>query len=189
MNATIYTILMIVSFALSGVFLVVAVILFFRLKVKSAIDELSGKRAKKQIAEFRKENASVKGRGYVPGIFEEKESEKNTASLSNKESGKLKKSTSQLSTKDITEQIDELMDESGGTVLLNDIPSEPDWGEGTTVLGSLDDDDEGTTILVDDDEGTTLLTDDADSGNGGNKKCNVIREIVVLESDDYIKVE
>lgn len=60
---------MIVSFALSGVFLAVAILLFFKLKIKSAVDELSGKKSRRQVEEIRKENIATKSMGYVPGIF------------------------------------------------------------------------------------------------------------------------
>ena len=80
MNATTYNILMIVSFALSGVFLAVAILLFFKLKIKSAMDELSGKKSRKQVEEIRKENISTKSRGYVPGILK-KGNDKTTNSL------------------------------------------------------------------------------------------------------------
>lgn len=186
MSASTYNILMIVAFALSGVFLITAVILFFKLGIKSAMDELSGKRARKQVAEIRKENTSVKGRGYAAGIFERGQT-KNTDSLS-KESGRLKKNTSRLSEKEITEKMDELIEEAGGTVVLSDPSVNSIENEGTTVLGSSFEEEEGTTILVDAEEGTTLLTDDS-GGTEITNKCEVIREIVVLESKDYIEVD
>lgn len=46
----------IISFAIGGVLLVVALILFFRLDIRSVWNELSGKTAEKQIQELRVQN-------------------------------------------------------------------------------------------------------------------------------------
>lgn len=186
MNATTYTILMIVSFALSGVFLIVAILLFFLLRIKSVMDELSGKKAREQVSEIMKENSGTKSRGYVPGIFNAR-SERITSSLANEGSKKLKKATSQLSEKENNKRIDELLDESGGTVVLSQDMVEPENDEGTTVLG-VQTGEEGTTILVDEDEGTTLLTEENDIAEKA-KKCNLLREITVFEAKEYIEVE
>ena len=185
MNATIYNILMIVSFALSGVSLIVAVIIFFRLRIKSVMDELSGKKARQQVSEIRKENAETKSRGYVPGIFNSR-NERTTSSLANEGSRKLKRATSQLSEEDKTKDIDKLLDESGGTVVLSQDMLEPEDSEGTSIL-NVQSDEEGTTILTEDEEGTTLLTEEKDIAN--EKKCNVLREITVFEAKEYIEVE
>ena len=185
MNATTYNILMIVSFALSGVFLIVAVILFFKLKIKSAIDELSGKKSRKQVAEIQKENASTKSRGYVPGIFKDR-NDRTTSSLSDGGSRKLKRGTSKLSKEDTMEKLDEIVDNSGGTVVLSEPSGEPGWDEGTSVLG-VGQDFEGTTLLSEEDEGTTLLNEETNA-NDNRKKCTVIREIIVKESEDFLTV-
>ncbi len=185
MNASIYNILMIVSFALCGVFLIVAIILFFKLRIKSAIDELSGKKSRKQVAEIRKENEANKSRGYVPGIFKDR-NDKTTSSL-NEGSRRLRRNTAQLSQEESIAKIDEVLDPSGGTVVLNESMNDSGWEEGTSVLGEFDDYD-GTTLLSEEDEGTTLLNEETIERENA-KKCIVIREITVNESDEYIKVE
>ncbi len=195
MSASQYNILMIVSFALSGVFLMVAILLFFTLRIKSAMDELSGKKAKKQVSEIRKENAENKSRGYVPGIFNSR-TERTTSSLSNSNEGsrRLKKATSKLSEEDKIKKIDDILDETGGTVVLSQDLLEPESEEETTVLGVQTEDEgttllgeeEGTTLLSEEDEGTTLLTEEKDIVE---KKCNVIREITAFESKEFVDVE
>ena len=186
MNATTYNILMIVSFALGGVFLIVAVILFFKLKIVSAIDELSGKKSRKQVAEIQKENAATKSRGYVPGIFKDR-NDKTTTSLADGGSRRLKRGTSKLSKEDTMEKLDDLVDNSGGTVVLSEPSPDHGWDEGTSVLGA-EPDFEGTTLLAEEDEGTTLLNEDT-MVNDNRKKCTVIREIIVKESEDCLIVE
>jgi len=186
MNANIYTILMIVAFSLSAVFLIVAIILFFKLKIKSVVDELSGRKSRRQVAEIRKENAATKSRGYVPGIFKEN-NEKITGSLKSEATGRMKRSTSKLSAEKEREAIDEMIDETGGTVVLSTNPDERGFEEGTTVLNVTQDSD-GTTILVEEDEGTTLLTEEGIEGVSSVSKCNVIREFFVMESKEYLEV-
>lgn len=187
MNATIYNILMIVSFSLSGIFLVVAILLFFKLKIKAAIDELSGKKSRKQVAEIRKENAASQSRGYVPEIFR-KRNDRITTSLASEPSRRLKKATAQLSREDVVPDIDDLVDEAGGTVVLNDSTYDSRAEEGTTVLGT-NSDYEGTTLLTEEDEGTTLLTGESGKKDYEKKKCKVIKEIEVFEAKEFIEVE
>lgn len=187
MNATTYNILMIVSFALSGVFLAVAILLFFKLKIKSAVDELSGKKSRRQVEEIRKENIATKSRGYVPGIFKNR-NDKTTTSLADTSSRKLKRVTENLSDEDEKMKLDEVLEKTEGTVVLNEpLNGRTDSEEGTSILGGFADN-EGTTFLNENDEGTTLLNEGV-SENTNRKKCTVIREITVMESEDYIKVD
>lgn len=186
MNASIYNLLMIVSFALSGVFLAVAIFLFFKLKIKSVADELSGKKSRRQVEEIRKENTGSQSRGYVPGIFKNR-NDRTTTSLSG-ESGKLnKRATSKLSAEEKSRKLDEVLDADGGTVVLSESMQDAGYDEGTSVLGASFDD-EGTTLLASDDEGTTLLREETNQ-NTHNKLCTVIREITVMESADYLRIK
>ena len=114
MSATFYTIMMAVAFSLSGIFLIVAIILFFKLRIRMVIEELSGRRARKQVAEIRKENTATKSRGYVPEIFGDNESKPNVTS--SKEEAK-KRITEML----IAQTNDNSDEDTGGTVLLNDV--------------------------------------------------------------------
>lgn len=171
MQTEIYKILMIVAFSLSAGFLIVAAILFFKLKVVSVIEELSGKRARKQVAEIRKENTSVKSRGYVSGIFGSREAK--TSKTTEKLTGK---------TGRITEEID--ADVSEGTVLLTNAGIDED-NTGTSLLMRREDE-EGTTILAAEEE-TTLLNNRENAATVGNSG-NVLKEIVVTESEDYLRI-
>lgn len=180
MSATFYTIMMAVAFSLSGIFLIVAIILFFKLRIRMVIEELSGRRARKQVAEIRKENTATKSRGYVPEIFGDNESKPNVTS--SKEEAK-KRITEML----IAQTNDNSDEDTGGTVLLNDVINDTEREEGTTVLGmSSDNDNDDTTILVEEDEGTTLLSTDEELQMA---ECKVVREIVVAESSEFLKVE
>ena len=80
------------------------------------------------------------------------------------------------------------MEETEGTVVLNEpLNGRTDSEAGTSILGGFVDN-EGTTLLNENDEGTTLLNEGV-SENTNRKKCTVIREITVMESEDYIKVD
>ena len=74
-------------------------------------------------------------------------------------------------------------EENDGTVLLKDIGNDVD--NGTTLLSQTEDE-EGTTILSEIEE-TTLL-DIKDTKGTGNKLCNVLKEMVVTESEDYLRI-
>ncbi len=56
MNAETIQIFAIISFIISGIFSVMAVILFFRLNIKAISDDLSGKTARRQVKELREQN-------------------------------------------------------------------------------------------------------------------------------------
>ena len=85
---------------------------------------------------------------------------------------------------DYDKKIDDILDESGGTVVLSQDLLESESEEETTILG-VQTEEEGTTLLGEE-EGTTLLTEEKDIVE---KKCNVIREITVFEAKEYIDVE
>ena len=177
MNATLYGIMRTVSFALSGAFLILAIILFFKLRIKSVIDELSGRKSRKQVAEFRKENSGNKSRGYVPGIFKE------GASAGNNLTERMRKNTSKLTeTGKISEP--DIQEDAGTVLLTSDIPL-GEKEEGTTLLSQ----EEGTTLLTEE-EGTTLLAEEkVTSENNIPISCKVIREVILAEAKDYIRVE
>lgn len=177
MNATLYGIMRTVSFALSGAFLILAIILFFKLRIKSVIDELSGRKSRKQVAEFRKENSGNKSRGYVPGIFRE------SGSAGNNITEKMRRSTSKLTETGKISEAD--IPEDAGTVLLSADSSIGGLEEGTTLLSQS----EGTTLLTEE-EGTTLLAEEkVTSENNIPISCNVIREVILADAKDYIKVD
>ncbi len=55
MNAEFFQIVSIIAFAMAIIFLVLAIILFFKLDIPAVIGELSGKTAAKQVAEIREQ--------------------------------------------------------------------------------------------------------------------------------------
>lgn len=81
MSANTYLIMAIVFFALSFVVFVVAILLFVKFKVPALIGELSGRTARKQVEEIRKENAANRNKGYVASIFVDSEKDMTTAEL------------------------------------------------------------------------------------------------------------
>ena len=177
MSATIYAIMRRASFAISGTLIILAIILFIKLRIKSVIDELSGRKSRLQVAEFRKENSGNKSRGYIPGIFKE------GSSRGNNLTERMIKTTSSLTSEGIIPEPN--IPEDAGTVLLT--PEVPIAGveEGTTLLTQ----DEGTTLLTEE-EGTTLLTEEkVTNENNIPISCNVIREVILAEAKDYIKVD
>ena len=58
MNANVLAVVSYVAFVCSFLFLMFAIILFIKLDIKSIISDLSGKKAQKQIQEFRRQNAN-----------------------------------------------------------------------------------------------------------------------------------
>lgn len=55
MNAEIFQIVSVIAFIMAIIFLVLAIILFFKLDIPAVIGELSGKTAAKQVAEIREQ--------------------------------------------------------------------------------------------------------------------------------------
>lgn len=76
MSADTLAVISYVAFACSFLFLLLAIILYVRLDIKSIIDDLSGKRAARQIQAFREQNASQrKDAGIMLGRTGEQKSE------------------------------------------------------------------------------------------------------------------
>lgn len=130
MNTDILQMISIVAFSLAAVFLLIAIVLFFKLDVRAIIDDLSGKKAERQIQELREQNRSPEmsrnGR-----VLYNVSSEEKTAKLPAKITRPLGE--------DAKEEETTLLEEE--TMLLAE--------EGTTLLA------EDTTLLAE--EGTTLL--------------------------------
>lgn len=108
----------VVAFVLAGIFAVVALILWFTLGVRGIIDDLSGKKAERQIRELREQNAQSQ-------MADRKNRVVYTASTD--------KSTSRLGFGKRKETV--LLQEEATSILEEE--------EGTTVLG----DEEVTTLL------------------------------------------
>ena len=174
----------IVAFGLSGIFAIVAIVLWFRLNVRGIIDDLSGKKAERQIRELREQNIQNQMEDKKGRVVYDTSSGRITTKLG---VGKKKESTSQLTTplpKKRTETVNPstvgedtattLLDNEEGTTVL-----EQDMGttvleveEGTTVLET----EEGTTVL-EAEEGTTVLASEEPVLNNGYRL--VLNEVVV----------
>lgn len=80
MNTELLQLISIAAFVLTAIFLLTAVFLFFKLDVRSIIDDLSGKKAERQIRELREQNRtsemSRKGRVLYNNVSFEKTTEK-----------------------------------------------------------------------------------------------------------------
>lgn len=57
MNAGVLEVISIVAFVLAAIFAVLSVVLFFRLNVRAIVDDLSGKKAERQIRAYREQGA------------------------------------------------------------------------------------------------------------------------------------
>lgn len=170
MSVDIMQTISIVAFVLAGIFAVVALILWFTLNVRGIIDDLSGKKAERQIRELREQNVQSQMADRKNRVVYTNPTEKTTSKLS---LGKKKESTSQLTAPlpkreavpAYREMEETALLQEEGTVVL-------EMEEGTTVLGM----EEGTTILGDE-EGTTVLSQEVPMLQNGYRL--VLNEIVV----------
>jgi hypothetical protein len=176
MNAAVFQVISIVAFSLAGVLAAVAVFLFFKLDVRAVIDDLSGKKAERQIRELRAQNLKVEtnrngrilydrstGDGKTARTQEESTAKLDTGKLSHVFGTHAKRTAPQPvpaaeeGTSLLEEEGTSLLEEEGtslleeeGTALLAEEGTTLLEGEGTTLLGG-----DGTTLA--DDEGTTVL--------------------------------
>lgn len=56
MNATFWLVLAIVCFVLAGIFLILAAVIFFRMKIPSVIDDLTGKTVVREVRSIKEKN-------------------------------------------------------------------------------------------------------------------------------------
>lgn len=125
----------IVLFALAGVCLVIAIYSFIRFNIPQVIGELTGKTAKKSIAQMREKNAKTGDKSHRPSVAAQERGTL-TDKIDEKEVGVTTRKT------DSTELLDE------GTELLSNSAND----EGTEVLG------DATELL--NDNATELLSDE-----------------------------
>lgn len=125
----------IILFALAGVSLVVAIYSFIRFNIPQVIGELTGRTAKKSIAQMREKNAKTGDKSHRPSAVAQER-----GTLTDKIDEKETEVTAKKS--DSTELLDE------GTELLSDSTDD----EGTEVLGNA------TELLID--NATELLSDE-----------------------------
>lgn len=187
MSVDIMQTISIVAFVLAGIFAVVALILWFTLNVRGIIDDLSGKKAERQIRELREQNIQSQMADRKNRVVYTNPTEKTTSKLG---LGKKKETTSPLTaplpkqtaspayrdmeqTALLQEEGTALLEEDNGTVVL-------EMEEGTTVL-----EEEGTTVLemeegttvLGEEEGTTVLAQEVPMLQNGYRL--VLNEIVV----------
>lgn len=201
--AQIFNIISIVSFSLAGVFLIIAVILWIKFNIPKIIGDLTGRTAKKSIAQMRKENEKTGKKSYTPKSSDEGGSiklkslgEEKTASLPTEKLGNVNKpspfeenrdlETSLLNENNETELLEEssqteLLSESPETELLGqtDILEEPE----TELLGMTD---SSGTLKTDTMEETTLLDDGTTLLNEGTDGFRVIQSIVYIHTQEVI---
>jgi len=68
-DATDWFIVSVVGYSLAGLLFIIAIIMFFKLKIPAVIGDLSGRTAAKQIQELRKRNSSTGIKLYKPDVF------------------------------------------------------------------------------------------------------------------------
>ena len=188
MSVDIMQTISIVAFVLAGIFAVVALILWFALNMRGIIDDLSGKKAERQIRELREQNVQSQMADRKNRVVYTNPTEKNTSKLG---FGKKKEATSQLTvplpkrealpayrameqTALLQEEGTALLEDENGTVVLEmeEGTTVLEIEEGTTVLGM----EEGTTVLGGE-EGTTVLAQEVSMLQNGYRL--VLNEIVV----------
>ena len=93
MNAEFFQIVSVIAFTMAIIFLVLAIILFFKLDIPAVIGELSGKTAAKQVAEIR-EQARIQSLKRRP-VSEYRESDEVTLQTSTLQNTKIQMSEEQ----------------------------------------------------------------------------------------------
>ncbi|MFS0675165.1 hypothetical protein [Ornithinibacillus sp. 179-J 7C1 HS] len=146
MDATIWQIISIVGYSLSGLLFLVAIVMFIKLNILSIIGDLTGRTAAKQIQAIREENSRTGNKRFAPSTFNAERGELTEPITKSK---KLRKSGStwRIGRRGNTgENTDELPNSTqvlaDGTQVLS---------EGTQVLS------DGTQVLA---EGTQVLNVD-----------------------------
>lgn len=166
--------LSIISFAVAGVFLVLAVFLWFFLKIPSVIGDLSGKTARKSIAKMRavNEKSGAGGNG-----------------MQRKTAGSAPRQVPHVQTSGQARPAQTprpAASRASETVLLKETL---DAEETTSLAGTeLLADDEGTELLTDD-EGTVLLRPEEEAGarKPGGVKLTMKEEVMLIHTNEVIE--
>lgn len=176
MSQTLST-LSVISFAIAGVCLVIAIILWFYFRIPTVIGDLSGRTAKKSIEKMRIANEKTGAKNY-------KESKTNA------ERGKLTGTMPDMGkTSSKKEPADDEMPETG---VLDENLETNFKSEETGVLY------EESTELLDGMEKTSLLEDEnatarldllleKEKNKTGGKKLIIIEEVMLIHTDEEIK--
>lgn len=125
MNTDVLQGISVISFIFAAIFIILAIILFFKMDVRAIIDDLSGKKAERQIRAYRENSLSFKiGKSNIP---EHPDYYRMAIFSAGEDTAKLEKN-------DKTDTLIQTALLENGTTLLND--------EETTLLNSS-----GTTLL------------------------------------------
>lgn len=156
----------VVAFVLAGIFAVVALILWFTLGVRGIIDDLSGKKAERQIRELREQNVQSQMADRKNRVVYTASTDKSTSRLV---FGKRKETTSQLTAPLQKHGNETVYQKEEDTVLLQE--------EATSIL----EEEESTTVLSEE-EGTTVLDEKEVTLQNGYSL--VLNEIVVHTKEE-----
>lgn len=164
--------LSIISFAVAGVALAVAIFLWVFLKIPQVIGNLSGRTARKSIARVRASNEKSGNKSY-------------RSSTTNVARGKL---TSTMPPSDNGEPAEKMSDGEAGmpeTGLLADNKANPDDSASTELLL----DNEATGLLLDEDATAPLdgTITKSDKRRSGGKKLKILDEVVLTHTDEVIE--
>ncbi len=140
MTAQVYGIISISSFVLSGMMLLASIFLFYKLKIKAVIGELSGKTAAKQVEEIRRQNRTVKKRASVLMGEGKTNLLGEQTSLFAEETEMLQEETTVLGAVDLSSDV-------GTTVLNETIVLQSENDEVTTILSQGVQEDEEYMVL------------------------------------------
>lgn len=159
--------LSIISFAVAGVCLVLAIFFWFFFKIPTVIGDLSGRTARKSIAKMRAANEKTGAKSYKES---KTNAERGKLTGTMPDSGKLKKK------KDVPD------DGKPETGLLADNMVEGLDSEATGMLGSE------TTGLLIDENATAPLDSPAHKQvpRTGGKKLEIIEEVMIIHTDEVI---
>lgn len=157
-----------VSFALAGILLVLAVVIFFVFKIPSVWGDLSGKNARKSIERMRRSNEKSGKKAHV-------------SSNVNLQRGKLTDKIQEANIKD---------DEQTAVLNNTNITSELRDTNATEILVDNNEtallvDDNATTLLVDD-NATTLLSDYQAKQLDINNVFDYIENIIIIHTNEVI---
>lgn len=159
--------LSIISFAVAGVCLVLAIFFWFFFKIPTVIGDLSGRTARKSIAKMRAANEKTGAKSYKES---KTNAERGKLTGTMPDSDKLKKKKSAT---------DDGKPETG---LLSDNMAEELDSEATGILGS-----ETTGLLIDENATVPLDTPaHKHPARAGGKKLEMIEEVMFIHTDEVI---
>lgn len=163
----------IIFFIIAGVSLLVAIYSFVRFNIPQIIGELSGRTAKKSIAQMRDKNVKTGDKSHRPspaakerGTLTDKIEKKKSVKKSDKKISKVEESTELLNST-------EKLSNNTQTELLNENETELSDDNATTVLS------EETTVLTNNDNSQINVSNDSND-------FKIIQNIVLIHTNETI---